>query len=93
MPGSRWKPVRFQQEYSRRRRLAGGLAAAVLGLLALLLGVALLNGGTPFNSLFAGLGSAIGLIAGLAGLAGVTLRDLVTRWNRSTQKSSYSRVR
>lgn len=88
MPGSRWKPVQSELERARRRRLASGLAAAVLGLLALLLGVAWLSGVSPFNSLFAGLGSAIGLIAGLAGLVGVTLRDLVTRWNRSTQKGS-----
>ncbi len=88
LPGSHWKPVHSKLEYSSRRRLVGSLAAAVLGLLALVLGFAWLSGVPPFNSVFAGLGSAIGLIAGLAGLAGVTLRDLVTRWNRNNQKSS-----
>jgi HEAT repeat protein/energy-coupling factor transporter ATP-binding protein EcfA2 len=88
LPAFQWKPVYSSLERTRRRKLLGTLATAVLGLLALVLGFAWLSGVPPFNSVFAGLASAIGLIAGLAGLAGVTLRDLVTRWSHKNQKGS-----
>jgi len=68
----------------------GSLTAAALVLLTLILGVAWLSGIPPFDSFFAGVGSAIGLIAGLAGLAGVTLHDLWNRWNRDVDQKNRS---
>jgi hypothetical protein len=86
LPGKPWKPVRSQEERDQRRRQVVWIAAAAPGLVALLLGVAWLSGVPPFNSVLAPLGGAIALIASLAGLAGVTLRDLLTHRNRNADQ-------